>query len=225
MLLSGARTRYIALMRRTLLLVSSVLLAASSLATAQPAPSAEPPPPGTYPPPGGYPPPGAYPPPPVAYQPPPPPAPAPAKRLGVGYKLGNGIGFLGADLIINVVDHVSLDLHGSYFSVATSGGESGTGYAFAPAIHGELKTGQRSTPYVALGMQYAHLTVGDATGSGFGGFANVGYEWKWQSGFGIQLGGGVQYLQKVEASSGGLMLMTGGEVNPNIEFGLRYMFL
>lgn len=180
---------------RRTLLVSSVLLATASLAAAE------------------SPAPGA------------PEPPAPSKRLGVGYKLGNGIGFLGADLIVNVVDHVGLDLHGAYFSVETSGGESGTGYAFAPAVHGELFTGQRSTPYLALGMQYAHLTVGDAAGSGFGGFANIGYEWKWKSGFGIQLGGGVQYLQKVEATSGNLMLMTGGKVNPNIEFGLRYMFL
>lgn len=45
----------------------------------------------------------------------PPPAPAEpeepsSKRLGLGYKIGNGLGFVGADVIVNVVDHLSLDL-------------------------------------------------------------------------------------------------------------------
>ena len=149
----------------------------------------------------------------------------PDKRLGVGYKAGNGIGFLGGDVIINVVPHVTIDLHGSYLSTSTSFGESASVYSFAPALQAYLFAGQRSTPYAAIGMQYAHFTVGDATASGVGGFVNIGYEFKWQSGLGIQLGGGVQYFQETEATSGSTTLMKGGKAAPNIEIGLRYLFL
>jgi hypothetical protein len=163
--------------------------------------------------------------PPMAAPPMPAPPPPVMKRLGVGYKAGNGIGFLGGDVIVNVVPHVAIDAQASYFSLATSDGQTGTGYGLAPAVHGELYVGQRSTPYAAVGLQYASLTVGSATGTGAGGFVNLGYEWKWQSGLGIQLGGGVQYLSKIEATDGNTTLMTGGKVNPNLEIGLRYMFL
>ena len=149
----------------------------------------------------------------------------PEKTLGVGYKLGNGIGFFGGDVIINPLPHLTLDLYGTYVDLKASNGDSGTGYAFAPAIQGYLREGRRSTPYGAIGLQYVHMSLDTAVGSGTGFFANIGYEWKWQSGFGIQLGGGVQYLQKVQATNGQTTIMTGGAVNPNLELGLRYMFL
>lgn len=155
-----------------------------------------------------------------------PPAAEPAERmLGVGYKMGNGIGFFGGDVIINPAPHLSLDLYGTYVSLAASNGETGTGYAVAPAIQGHLREGQQSGPYAAVGMQYVHLALGDVVGSGTGVFANLGYEWKWRGGLGIQLGGGVQYLSKVEATNGSTTVMDGGKVNPNLEFGIRYMFL
>jgi hypothetical protein len=153
------------------------------------------------------------------------PQPPAEKTLGIGYKLGNGIGVEGGDVIINPLPHLSIDLYGSFFQVKSSNGDEGTGYALAPAIQAYLKDGQRSTPYGAIGLQYATLTLDGISASGYGTFANIGYEWKWQSGFGIQLGGGVQYMQKVTATNGQTMLTTGGAVNPNLEFGLRYLFL
>ncbi len=160
----------------------------------------------------------------------PPPAPMvmptpPEKLFGIGYKLGDGIGFLGGDVIINPVPHVSIDLYGTYLPLTASNGENGTAYAFAPAIQGHLFAGRRSTPYAAVGLQYVHATLGDAVASGNGFFANLGYEWKSQSGFGVLLGGGVQYLQKVEATNGTTMVSIGGQLNPNLELGIRYMFL
>jgi hypothetical protein len=145
--------------------------------------------------------------------------------LGVGYKLGDGIGFFGADVIVQPVPHIALDLYGTYVTLSASSGQTGTGYAIAPAVQYHMRDGGVSTPYAAVGMQYVHLTLGDATGSGTGVFANLGYEWKWRSGLGLQLGGGVQYITKVEAMSGTTSISLGGMVAPNLEFGVRYMFL
>jgi hypothetical protein len=149
-----------------------------------------------------------------------------SKTFGVGYKLGDGIGVLGGDVIIHPAPHLTFDLYAAFMPVSV-GSQSGTIYAAAPAIQTELFDGQRSTPYGAIGMQWASLTLGGATASGYGAYANIGYEWKWKGGFGIQLGGGVQYLQKVSAtdSQSGMTYETGGKLNPNLELGLRYMFL
>ena len=166
----------------------------------------------------------------------PPPAPgapgapvAPTKLLGVGYKAGNGVGFLGADLVIDPIPHLGFDLQGSLLPLtiqnANGTTESGTGYAVAPAVRGYLFDGQRSTPYLSVGMVYAHITVGTATASATGTFANVGYEWRWSFGLGIHVGGGVGYLTKAEAMDGPNMVTLGGKVNPNLELGLSYMFL
>jgi hypothetical protein len=149
----------------------------------------------------------------------------PDKMLGVGYKLGDGIGLYGADVIVHPVPHLYVDLYGTYVSLSTSTGDSVTGYAIAPAVQVQLHDGGRSTPYLAVGTQYVHLTLLDATGSGNGVFANAGYEWKWQSGLGILLGGGIQYITKVEASNGVMTYTMGGVAAPNLEFGVRYMFL
>jgi hypothetical protein len=151
------------------------------------------------------------------------------KLLGVGFKLGDGIGFYGADVIVSPLPHVAVDLYGTVvrMSATSPSGmtQTGTGYAAAPAIQYHLFAGNRSTPYAAIGLQYVHLTLGDVTGSGTGGFVNAGYEWKWQSGLGIELGGGVQYIQKVEATNGTTTLTMGGKAAPNLEFGIRYRFL
>jgi hypothetical protein len=148
------------------------------------------------------------------------------KRLGVGYKMGNGIGFYGGDVVIDPLPHLSIDLYGSYVSQRPQGGGApATGWALAPAIQGYLFAGWRSTPYVAVGLQYMNLTLDGVNASGTGFFANIGYEWKLGAGLGIQLGAGVQHLAKVEASNGVTSVSEGGKTAPNIEFGLRYMFL
>ncbi len=148
-----------------------------------------------------------------------------AGTLGVGYKLGNGIGFYGGDVVVNPLPHLSLDLYASYVSQPSGLGSNATGFALAPAIQGHLFAGRRSTPYVAIGMQYVSMTLGTAKASGTGFFANIGYEWKFPSGLGIQLGGGIQHLSKIEGHDGTSTITSGGETAPNIEFGIRYMFL
>ena len=155
----------------------------------------------------------------------PPPAQDETKLVGIGYKAGNGIGFLGADVIVNALPHLSLDLHAAVMPVTASDGESSTVYMAAPAIQGHLYDGQRNTPYGAIGLQYGYLALGSATATAVGAFANVGYQWQWKSGLGILLGGGVQYLGRAQATNGSTMITIGGGAAPNIEFSVRYMFL
>jgi len=146
-----------------------------------------------------------------------------SKRIGVGYKIGNGLGFVGADVIISPVDHVTLDLQANWFS-ASSNGTTANGYGFAPAAQFHLFKGQVSSPYLGLGYVYATLTLDNVTASASGGFANLGYEWRWSSGLGILLGGGVGYIGKVQATNGVETVEAPGGTHFNLETGLRYMF-
>jgi hypothetical protein len=205
----------------------------SALAQTAPPPSAQPaPPPGyPYPPPGyAYPPgyPGAYPPPgypPTAYAPPAPAAPpVPEKKVGVGYKIGNGLGFVGADLIVAPVEHLAFDLQINHLSYSTSDGTA-TGTGLAPSVQGRFFGGQRSTPYVSLGWVHASLKLQDVSSAASGVFANVGYEWRWDSGFGLILGGGLAHVGAVNATDGVTTISRSGGWLPNLEFGARFMFL
>jgi hypothetical protein len=200
----------------------AILVPAVALA-AEPAPAsptnAQPPTyaPG-YPPPPGYVPPGYAPA--VAVSAPAP----PAKRVGIGYKVGNGLGFIGGDILIAPVEHLVLDLQANYFSYSTSG-STASGYGLAPAVQGRLNAGQVSSPYLGAGYLYARLTLGNVTSSGSGFFVNAGYEWRWVSGLGIIVGGGLCRLSELTATDGITTIHRAGGFGPNIEAGLRYMFL
>ncbi len=139
-------------------------------------------------------------------------------EFGIGYKAGNGVGFAGLDLIVSPFKHLSFELQGSSFF-----GGFDSGFAIAPGVVGAWHD-QGSTPYVKLGAIYIHATLDDAVVDGTGGFANIGYEWKWDYGLGIQLGGGVGYLQELKAVSGNESVTIGGKVSPNLEIGVRYRF-
>lgn len=117
--------------------------------------------------------------------------------LGIGYKLGNGIGFTGADLIINPLSNLSLDLQ-----VATTEGV----VAFAPAL--QLHLDPAGGPYVGVGYQRAGSDAAAVNGA----FGNVGWQWKPLTNLGVQLGVGYQQIM-------------GGEGGLNFEFGTRYFFL
>lgn len=187
------------------------------------------PPPG-YPPPGypppGYPPPGYPPPgyrPPVYYAPPVDP-PATATHLGLGYKIGNGLGFVGGDLIVSPVPHLALDLQVNSFRVSTSSGKA-TGYGIAPAAQWLIREPGRSTPYLSAGYLHASVTLENVNASLSGFFINAGYQWNWTSGLGILLGGGASHIGTVSATDGVTTITQKGGWFPNLEFSLRFMFI
>src|SRR5436190_7943531 len=97
----------------------------------------------------------------------PPPDEIASKRLGVGYKIGNGLGFVGADVIVTLVDHVTLDLQANWFSVASEG-SSASGYGVAPSLQLHLFKGQVSSPYLGLGYIYASASLDGVTASASG---------------------------------------------------------
>lgn len=117
--------------------------------------------------------------------------------LGIGYKLGNGIGFAGADLIVNPLSNLSIDLQ-----VATSEGLIG----LAPAVQYHLDAA--GGPYVGVGYQRVGFDANAVNGA----FGNVGWQWKPLTNLGVQLGVGYQQI-------------FGGEGGMNFEFGTRYFFL
>jgi hypothetical protein len=200
--------------------VTAVVLLGAHVAAAQQPPAAPPPaaPPGAYAPPSAYPPPGyGYPPPPL---PPPPPPPGRLKPVGVGYKLGNRLSFLGADVIVAPIEHLALDFQASVISES-----SVSGYGIAPALQGRLNAGQTHSPYVALGFLWMKAKLGAQSGSAAGGFLNVGYEWRWSSGLGILLGGGISTLaNEIRLTDGIVIALQPGGLRPNLEAGLRYTF-
>ena len=122
-------------------------------------------------------------------------------NLGIGYKLGNGLGFAAADLIVNPLPNVSLDLQGGLVDGS---------FGVAPAI--QLHMDPLNGPYVGAGYKYVRGT--DSVASQHGAFANVGWQFRPVTNVGVILG--VGYLQGLRASNEGTF---------NYEAGVRYFFM
>ena len=162
-----------------------------------------------------------YPPPAVAVSPDEEP---PARHLGVGYKIGNGLGFMGADVIVRPIEHVSVDLQLNYANASTTGAANATGWGVVPEVQLELRP-RRSTPYLGLGLWYARIGDGTVTASGSGFVVNGGWQWRWSSGVEILLGAGMAHIGDIRATNGvDTVEGKGGNVF-NIEAGVRYLFL
>jgi hypothetical protein len=141
---------------------------------------------------------------------------------GIGYKIGNGIGFLGADVIVAAIPHLSIDVQANYFQLATGSGTA-KGYGLAPTAQLELRP-VGHTPYLGLGFVYARLALDNVTASASGVVVNLGYQWRFENGLGIILGGGLAYLGDVRATDGVTTVEREGGALPNLEAGLRYFF-
>jgi hypothetical protein len=151
-----------------------------------------------------------------------------ARVVGVGYKIGNGIGFTGGDLVLRALPHVTADLQANYISDKTTAADGTgipvTGYGLAPTVQLQLKP-VGHTPYIGAGLVYLHLATADATGSAFGLLLNAGYEWRFASHVGVMVGGGIVDLRSIHASSGSSSLDgSGNAVRFNLESGVRYFF-
>lgn len=141
-----------------------------------------------------------------------------ARKIGVGYKIGNGIGFVGGDLILRLIPHVAFDLQASYASI-----DNLTGYGLAPTVQFQLKDAGH-TPYLGGGLQYVSLSNSTEGGYATGFVVNAGYEWRFANGLGVLVGGGIQDLGTIHVTSGTATATTKGGVNPNLEAGVRYFF-
>lgn len=154
------------------------------------------------------------------------------RKLGVGYKVGNGMGFEGGDLIYRAFPHVSFDLQVGYYgakdTLPDGTAVSYSGVGFAPALQAQLRA-VGHTPYLSVGATYmrlaAHRESETVTGSGTGFFVNAGYEWRFASGVGVMLGAGVGDIVSMhfEDSASSLDVIP-NLVYFNIEGGVRYFF-
>lgn len=147
--------------------------------------------------------------------------------IGLGYKIGNGLGFVGADVVGRFIPHLAIDLQANYLSVSV-GQPSGssltaTGYGFAPMLQAQWKT-IGHTPYLGVGLVYAHESVEGASASATGFLLNAGYEWRFASGVGVLVGAGIDDLGTIHATSPTATLDAPGGVLFNLEAGVRYFF-
>jgi hypothetical protein len=147
-----------------------------------------------------------------------------SKVLGVGYKVGNKLGFVGGDLVVTPIDHLTLDLQVSWYSASSPTGASATGFGLVPALQYHFKSGWGSSAYIGVGYLYTRISLGDMTKSGRGGALNAGYEWRWPNGLGVLVGGGLAYIGAFELTDGLNTIKSNEGVQPNLEAAVRYMF-
>src|SRR3954463_234606 len=149
------------------------------------------------------------------------------RPVGVGYKIGNGLGVLGADLLLRLVPHVVFDLQANYVSLSERvyGGASQTvtGYGLAPTVQFQLKP-IGHTPYLGIGMVYVHESLNGVTASATGLLLNAGFEWRFASGVGVLVGGGIDDVATISATDGNTTIKQPGGVLFNLEVGVRYYF-
>jgi opacity protein-like surface antigen len=147
--------------------------------------------------------------------------------VGLGYKIGNGLGIVGADLLLRLLPHVVFDLQANYLSLSESDGlgstQSVTGYGLAPTVQFQLKP-IGHTPYLGIGMVYAHESLANVTASATGLLVNAGYEWRFASGVGVLVGGGIADIGTIRATDGNTTIQQPGGVLFNLEVGVRYYF-
>jgi hypothetical protein len=142
--------------------------------------------------------------------------------IGAGYKIGNGVGFMGADIVARL-PHLSVDLQANYLSAGEPGGQTATGWAIAPTLDAQLRS-VGHTPYIGVGLVYLHLSLEGVTATATGYLFNAGYEWRFDSGIGILVGGGFAYVPKVQATNGTTTISENIGFAPNLEAGVRYFF-
>ena len=147
--------------------------------------------------------------------------------VGLGYKIGNGLGIVGADLLLRLLPHVVFDLQANYLSLSESDGlgttQSVTGYGLAPTVQFQLKP-IGHTPYLGIGMVYAHESLNNVTASATGLLVNAGYEWRFASCVGVLVGGGIADIGTISATDGTTTIKQAGGVLFNLEIGVRYYF-
>jgi hypothetical protein len=140
--------------------------------------------------------------------------------VGVGYHPGNFVGPLAFDAIVRPLPHLAVDVQVGGLRL-----ENGVhGLDVAPALQWEFLRGWRSTPYAGLGFRYEEVWSDGVTATSKGGFLVGGWQFRWQSGFGLLVGGGVLYHTPVALSSPSAGYGSSGGWSGTYEVGARYFF-
>jgi hypothetical protein len=142
------------------------------------------------------------------------------RLVGVGYHPGNFVGPIAFDVILRPLPHLAVDVQ-----VGTLSLDSGVrGVDVAPALQWEFRRGWRSTPYAGLGFRYEEVWSDRVTATSKGGFLVGGWQFRWQSGFAVLIGGGVLYATPITLNSPTAGYATSGGWSGTYEVGARYFF-
>ena len=147
-------------------------------------------------------------------------APQRDRIVGVGFHAGNFIGPLAFDFIIRPLPHIAVDLQAGYWSSASDA----RGLAVAPQLQWEFRRGWRSTPYAGLAFRYEEDWLEGVRATSKGGFLVGGWQFRWRSGFGVLLGGGVLYMTSVTLNTPRASYWSSGGWFGTYEVGARYFF-
>ena len=148
-------------------------------------------------------------------------APPRDRIVGVGFHTGNFIGPLAFDVIIRPLPHIAVDLQAGYWSASDIGAH---GLVVAPQLQWEFRRGWRSTPYAGLAFRYEEDWSDGVTATSKGGFLVGGWQFRWRSGFGVLLGGGVLYMTSVTLNTPRAGYGSSGGWFGTYEVGVRYFF-
>ena len=141
-------------------------------------------------------------------------APVATPWLAAGYKVGNGLGFAGVDLVVQPLERWALDLQLA---------QSPIGVDLAPSLQYHLDPA--SGTYVSLGYNRTALEIFGQGRARNGLFANVGRQWRPWPRLGVVAGVGYQVGLPSTDEVFGQTVHTAGWGAVNFEFGLRYYFL
>jgi hypothetical protein len=147
-------------------------------------------------------------------------APQRDRIVGVGFHPGNFIGPLAFDVIIRPLPHIALDLQAGYWSSEIDA----HGLAVAPQLQWEFWRGWRSTPYAGLAFRYEEDWLDGMRATSKGGFLVGGWQFRWRSGLGVLLGGGVLYMTSVALNTPRAGYWSSGGWFGTYEVGARYFF-
>lgn len=139
--------------------------------------------------------------------------------VGVGYHPGNFIGPVAFDVIIRPLPHIAADLQGGYSSLENDV----HGLAVAPQVQWEFLRGWQ-TPYLGLAFRYAEDWTDGMKATSKGGFLVGGWQFRWQSGFGVLVGVGVLYRTSINLNSPRAGYYSSGGLSGTYEGGVRYFF-
>jgi len=150
------------------------------------------------------------------------PAPSRDRVLGVGFHPGNFVGPLAFDVILRPLPHIAIDVQ-----AAASSSDPDLGVhtlQVAPQLQWEFRRGWRSTPYVGLGYRYEEDRLDGVTATSKGGFLVGGWQFRWRSGFGVLVGGGVLYKTPLTLNTPVASTWSSGGWSGTYEVGARYFF-
>jgi hypothetical protein len=139
--------------------------------------------------------------------------------VGVGFHPGNFVGPLAFDVILRPLRHIAVDLQVGAWSLDSGVHTVGV----APQLQWEFLRWWQ-TPYAGLAFRYEEVWSNGVMASSKGGFLIGGWQWRWQSGFGALVGGGVLYMTPVTLNAPRVGYWSSGGLYGTYEVGVRYFF-